>query len=386
MKIKRFIAKDNQEALMKVRMELGSDAVIIHQRKIKPKGIFGLFRKPVIEIVAAREEQSEIAYPNPVTRKKESIRESSSQTTSRQKVHNQPASLENELEGIKTMLSQIMENNEKSISIPQNIHDQKEEIKENILEVLLQNQEIDPQISAQIREEIEPLHLCSDDIASDRQIAEGFSRFVEENVRIMPYDPQNKIIVFVGPTGVGKTTTIAKLAARATLNEGKKVGMISADTYRIAAVEQLKTYSDILNIPLEVIYQTDEIHEALSRLKDQDTIFIDTAGRNHKEESQIEELKKLLDCLPQKDVYLLLSCTTRNHDIQSILKHYEFLEDYKIIITKIDEATAYGPILNVPAITKKPISFMTTGQSVPDDIEVVTIDKVITLLIKESFK
>ena len=382
MKIKRFTAKDNQEALMKVRFELGPDAVIIHQRKIKPKGLFGFFKKPVIEIVAAREEQSQPTQTKQVPQKSKATVQSPSLQDSRK----HPEELEAELDNIKTMLSQLMEQNGVSLENQKKLTDKKEEIEENILDVLLKKQEIDPEIVKRIRKEVDPEYLNNNGTASGHQITEGIRRFVKNNVHITPYDPKKKIIVFVGPTGVGKTTTIAKLAARATLNEGKKVGMISADTYRIAAVEQLKTYSDILNIPLEVIYQPGEVHEALTRLKDNDMIFIDTAGRNHKEESQLNELKMLLDTLPQKEVYLLLSCTTRNHDIQSILKHYEFLDDYKIIITKIDEASVYGPVLNVPVITQKPISFMTTGQSVPDDIEVVTIDKVITLLIKESFQ
>ncbi|RQD67773.1 MAG: flagellar biosynthesis protein FlhF [Tindallia sp. MSAO_Bac2] len=383
MKIKRFTAKDNQEALMKVRLELGSDAVIIHQRKIKPKGILGFFKKPIIEVVAAREEQSETAQIEPKPKKVNSVISSQQSANSTGRPTEE---LESELQGIKQMLSQLMEQNEPSIEQKKALIEKKEEIEENILDVLLKEQEIDPEIASRIRAEIGSSHFVPHGKNSNEQLSAGIRRFLQENIHIKPYDPQKKIIVFVGPTGVGKTTTIAKLAARATLNEGKKVGMISADTYRIAAVEQLKTYSDILNIPLEVIYNASEIHEALNRLKDKDIIMIDTAGRNHKEEAQLNELKTLLDTIPKKEVYLLLSCTTRNHDIQSILKHYEFLEDYKIIITKIDEASAFGPVLNVPAITQKPISFLTTGQSVPDDIEVVTIDKVITLLIKESLK
>jgi len=189
-----------------------------------------------------------------------------------------------------------------------------------------------------------------------------------------------KIIFFVGPTGVGKTTTIAKLAAKYSLEEGKSVGLISADTYRIAAVEQLKIYSDILNIPLEIIYNSSEIDKSLERLSKNDIIMVDTAGRNHNNDKQVLELKNLLDVVKEKDIYLTLSCTSSNDDLKEIINAYDFISDYKIILTKIDEASTYGAIVNIATYTHKQLSYITTGQSVPDDIEIVTIDRIINLL------
>ncbi|SDY91264.1 flagellar biosynthesis protein FlhF [Tindallia californiensis] len=381
MKIKKFIAKDNQEALMKVKLELGSEAVIIHQRKVKQKGILGFFKKPVIEIVAAREENAaKVKRDNNLNVKNQF----STMIESMDKSTNESLTIESELGNIKQMLSQLISNEGDHYNCNKDENHKKTEIEENIFDMLMKNHEIDPEVINLIKKEVGSDSLSGFEKDFDQRFIHGIRRFVQENISIKPYDPQKKVIVFVGPTGVGKTTTIAKLAARATLNEGKEVGMISADTYRIAAVEQLKTYSDILNIPLEVVYNAAEIKEALIRLQNKDMIMIDTAGRNHQDSSQLNELKELLDALPQKEIYLLLSCTTRNHDIQSIIKRYDFLNDFKIIITKVDEASAYGPVVNIPAMTRKPISFFTTGQSVPDDIEVVTIDKVITLLIKET--
>ncbi|SFH49850.1 flagellar biosynthesis protein FlhF [Tindallia magadiensis] len=381
MKIKKFTAKDNQEALMKVKLELGSEAVIIHQRKVKQKGILGFFKKPVIEIVAAREENTKKIQNNDSLNPKSRF---STELKSVDRSANETFTVETELGNIKQMLSQLITNERENNSINKGENHKKVEIEENVFNMLMKNHEIEPEIINLIKKEVDSDSLSSFEEDFDQRFIHGIRRFVQENISIKPYDPQKKVIVFVGPTGVGKTTTIAKLAARATLNEGKEIGMISADTYRIAAVEQLKTYSDILNIPLEVVYNASEVKEALIRLQNKDMIMIDTAGRNHQDSSQLKELKELLDALPQKEIYLLLSCTTRNHDIQSIIKHYNFLNDFKIIITKVDEASAYGPVVNIPAMTRKPISFFTTGQSVPDDIEVVTIDKVITLLIKET--
>lgn len=366
---------------MKVKLELGSEAVIIHQRKVKQKGILGFFKKPVIEIVAAREENTKKIQNNDSLNPKSRF---STELKSVDRSANETFTVETELGNIKQMLSQLITNERENNSINKGENHKKVEIEENVFNMLMKNHEIEPEIINLIKKEVDSDSLSSFEEDFDQRFIHGIRRFVQENISIKPYDPQKKVIVFVGPTGVGKTTTIAKLAARATLNEGKEIGMISADTYRIAAVEQLKTYSDILNIPLEVVYNASEVKEALIRLQNKDMIMIDTAGRNHQDSSQLKELKELLDALPQKEIYLLLSCTTRNHDIQSIIKHYNFLNDFKIIITKVDEASAYGPVVNIPAMTRKPISFFTTGQSVPDDIEVVTIDKVITLLIKET--
>jgi flagellar biosynthesis protein FlhF len=287
--------------------------------------------------------------------------------------------VEEELKHIKSILNQMMNHEGKKTEIVT------DELDETLMEMIFRKNDLDHSIAAQLIAECSKLPRSVHGAAGyEAEMREMIKLCFENNIIIKPYDPKQKIIVFVGPTGVGKTTTIAKLAARATLNEGKSVGLISADTYRIAAVEQLRTYSDILNIPLHVIYQAAEVKDALGKLKHHDLIMIDTAGRSHRDDQQLHELKGLLDEIESKEIYLLLSCTTRQQDVRDILEKYKFLDDFKIIITKIDEAAAFGTLVNVPMLTHKPISFMTTGQSVPDDIEVVTVDKILNLLIKET--
>ncbi len=373
MKIKRIQARNNQEALMKVKMELGPDAVIIHQRKIKPKGILGFFKKPIIEVVAARED-----ITNTVSSK-----QNISSVGPGLEMDNQPKlsyqTLENELQSIKSLLNKLANQHAVTENTDQ------VQIQQSLLNTILRENDMDPNVIEVLVNEcqINTAEL-NDNNLDENKARELIRSCIKKRINIQPYDPHQKVLVFVGPTGVGKTTTIAKLAARATLNEGKKVGLISADTYRIAAVEQLRTYSDILNIPLHVIYQPEEISDAIKQLQHLDLIMVDTAGRSHRDENQIIELKRLLDQINGKEIYLLLSCTTRQQDIRDILDKYSFLEDYKVIITKVDEATAFGTLINVPVMTEKAISFMTTGQSVPDDIEVVTIDKIMNLMIKET--
>lgn len=379
MKIKRIQARDNHEALMKVKMELGPDAVIIHQRKVKPKGLLGFFRKPVIEVVAAKEDKNSpamsvaksinnsIPVSMPVQRMKP--------VTPEKPLHDPVGE---ELKQIREMVHQLM--------LKQNdTEKEKVAVEESFIELIFRKNELDQSVAEKLTLNCQDsLRSFKDFTGDENDIREVIKTSVQQHVSIKPYDPKHKIIVFVGPTGVGKTTTIAKLAARASLNEGKSVGMISADTYRIAAVEQLRTYADILNIPLRVIYQASEVGEAIKQLNHLDLIMIDTAGRSHRDDRQMNELMGLLEQIPQKEIYLLLSCTTRQQDIRDILEKYRFLDDYKIIITKIDEASVFGPLVNVPVMTSKPISFMTTGQSVPDDIEAVTVEKIINLLIKEK--
>lgn len=373
MKIKRIQAKNNQEALMKVKMELGPDAVIIHQRKIKPKGFFGFFRKPIIEVVAAREDVQKSISPSKNVLEEKNNHEFNSQN------HLAYQTLEDELKNIKILLNKLAVQHDLSSNTVE------VKIQESLLNTILKENDMDPAvIELLINECNDGVVTFNEESLDENQARELIRMCIKKRINIQPYDPHQKVLVFVGPTGVGKTTTIAKMAARATLNDGKKVGLISADTYRIAAVEQLRTYSDILNIPLHVIYQPEEISDAIKQLQHLDLIMVDTAGRSHKDEHQIIELKRLLDQIKEKEIYLLLSCTTRQRDIRDILDKYSFLDDYKVIITKVDEATAFGTLVNVPVMTEKAISFMTTGQSVPDDIEVVTIDKIMNLMIKET--
>ena len=190
---------------------------------------------------------------------------------------------------------------------------------------------------------------------------------------------KTKIAFFIGPTGVGKTTTIAKLASKYKINEGKKIAFITSDTYRIAAVEQLNTYASILDIPVKVIYSPGEITEALNEFKKFDMIFIDTAGRSHKDEKQKNELFELINCVDEDkydvEKYLVLSVTTKYKDLLNIVDAFKEVTDYRILFTKLDETVTLGNILNIKLYTGASLSYTTYGQNVPDDIEVTNVQK-----------
>ena len=186
-------------------------------------------------------------------------------------------------------------------------------------------------------------------------------------------DKKPKVIFFMGPTGVGKTTTIAKLSSKLILEEKKKIAIFTADTYRIAAVEQIKTYANILSIPVEVVYEGKDLKNILPKYKEYDYILVDTAGRSHKNKEQIDDLKTLFEAFSKNSIstYLVLSATTKYTDLKRITSLYNDISDYGLIFTKLDETDAIGNILNIKLDTGMPLSYVSYGQNVPDDIEVM---------------
>jgi len=192
-----------------------------------------------------------------------------------------------------------------------------------------------------------------------------------------------KVVFFIGPTGVGKTTTLSKIAAKYAL-EGLKVSLLTADTYRIAAFEQLKKYAEIMNLPVDIVYSGAEINQAIENQPEADLVLVDTAGFSHKNQDQKNDLKSLIDSLDEvydKEVYLVLSSTTKYKDLLEIADSYGEISDYKLIFTKLDETEAYGNILNLKLYTDSDISYAAIGQNVPDDIEILDTQKIVKHLL-----
>ena len=383
MKVKKFYGETTEEAVDKVRRELGANAIILHEKEVLPQGIWRFFKRPSVEIVAAREEQVK-------NHRKEIKKEEKVLVYDRMGTGNPPAlreknddALSKELKDMKKILNTLVqEKNEGNFpTVLQGVH------QKPILDLYkqLKLQDVQESIIEDLIEDLKKIitEQDSQEVLS-RKIRQILKQKLEEKVIMKDFKPKSKNVVFVGPTGVGKTTTIAKLAARFALEEGKKVGMISADTYRIAAVEQLKTYGEILSIPIKIVYEPGEIKNTLESFSDRDLVLVDTAGRSHRNEEQIKELQELLDSMEDKEIYLVLSATSSTKDLQVITKHYEFLKDYKIIFTKTDEATTYGGILNSAIENDKPVLYLTNGQSVPDDIENASVEKLIALFTEEA--
>lgn len=192
-----------------------------------------------------------------------------------------------------------------------------------------------------------------------------------------------KIVALIGTTGVGKTTTLAKIAAKFVLEQGISAALITADTYRISAVEQLKTYSDILGLSLDIVYTPQELALAIDRHQDKDLILIDTAGRSQYSEAQMLELQEFLKINPRIEKHLAISASVKLNDAKEIIKKFSAVEPEKIIITKIDETGNFGTIINLLRYENLPLSYLTTGQSVPDDIAVGSADVLTDLMIRK---
>lgn len=254
-----------------------------------------------------------------------------------------------------------------------------------ILYKTLLDNEVDEKYINQILDEIEKFLRPGNslDVILSNVYQKLILRFGQpETIKVNGKKP--RVVFFVGPTGVGKTTTIAKIASKFKVNYNKNIAFITADTYRIAATDQLRTFANILDTPLSVIYTATELNSAVAEYEQADVIFVDTAGFSHKNETQRNDMRALLAGLSpeyEKSVYLVLSATTKYRDLISIIDSYKDIDDYKLIFTKLDETSSYGNLLNIKLYSDAGISYVTNGQNVPDDIEVFDTQKIVKQLL-----
>ncbi|MGI6778774.1 MAG: flagellar biosynthesis protein FlhF [Acetivibrionales bacterium] len=384
MRIRRYRANNIQEAMLKVKMDLGSEALILNTKKVRKKGLFKIFSKPMVEVLAAVDEYAanrETEKPGQYKFQATHENNNSNNTTFMNEKEEKISNLENKVKGMESLIQkmymQLMTGSEKNeIEVSQKKQYAVPNAAKKIYSNMLKN-EIEAGIVKQILEtassRISETENTNDyESAVHNMIADILGK--PETIKLKEAEKPTTVI-FVGPTGVGKTTTLAKIAANYALNLKKSVGLITADTYRIAAVEQLKTYAEILGIPITVVYSPADMRDAISNFSDKDLVLIDTAGRSQRNKAQLEELKSLIEVSNPDEVYLVLSTTTGIMSSREILKTYSFLKNYKLIFTKIDEAPVLGLILNIKYLTGKKLSYITTGQNVPDDIEMADTDK-----------
>jgi len=379
MQIRRFEARDMTEALRLIKQELGPEAIVLSVRDLKKEdGFLGFLRKQGVEVTAATDTPYPRTNQNNFPKKEsrfqdyqpiQSISKGSEDTKSLLN------SLEEEIRGLKKMIEPLTRKNR----IPQT----------SSPGLLTLHQ----QMSAQGVEEAVAFELIgkvnriarSKKIPGNGELKSCLTHILEKLVITagpIKFEPGiQKIVAFVGPTGVGKTTTIAKLAAEQVLRKRRRVALITLDTYRIAAIEQLKVYAEIIGIPIEVALTAGELENHLKKLSDKDFILIDTAGRSQRNEYQINELKSFFDRISPLETHLVLSSTTKEEDLTDIFEKFKKISVHRLIFTKLDESTTYGVILNQLLRTQKPLSYFTNGQKVPDDIEIATPEKVADLIV-----
>ncbi|WP_339227726.1 flagellar biosynthesis protein FlhF [Oceanobacillus sp. FSL K6-2867] len=348
MKVKKYIAATMPEAMNQVRKELGSDAVILNSKEIQQRGMFGIFKKKQIEVVAALDPN--LIMPKKHPKKVEELPRINKTTAMKLKNDD----VLQEIKNLKKMIEVQSRQEELNFSPSYQV------AYEHLIE-----QEVNPKLAQEI---VESVLEKQDGIEVD-SVMNAIGLEIEEKLNsvLAPKPLEKKIIQFVGPTGVGKTTTIAKIAAKMMLENNKKVAFITADTYRIAAVEQLKTYARILNVPLEVAYSIDDYHQSITKLSSYDAIFVDTAGRNFRNPKYINELKATID-MSIMETYLVLSLTTKPKDILEIYEQFEHLSISGVIFTKLDETRQYGSLLNIALEKQIGIAYLTNGQDVSDDL------------------
>lgn len=404
--IKKFLAKTETEAIEMAKQELGNAAIVMNIKKVRPKGLAKLFIHGKVEVTAALDEA-------PVQTEK--VSESAVSDISRPKLSKEPEmdvaknmgeedSLEERLTRLQALLEKQMsekKEEEKGGETIANQEQKTEEIteieeapvdeekekeieyakncKELIYQQMLAN-EVDKEIADSIMEEVN--RSLPEDALLDQILANIYQKIIL--MLGQPYlidaKPKDKtiFIFFLGSTGVGKTTTIAKIASKLKLEEKANIVLLTADTYRIAAVEQLKTYANILSVPLKVIYSPKELEESMDELSQYDICLVDTAGRSHRDKEQMNDIRELMEQVPiaERQIYLVLNAGTKYNDLQEIASTYSSFTDYSIIFTKLDETSSAGAMLNMKMKTKCPLSYVTWGQNVPDDIGEIDPQKV----------
>lgn len=361
MKVKKYTAASMPEAMKKIRAELGEQAVLLQSKTVYTGGFLGLFKKKLIEVVAAIDPNP----PHEVVPSKEAVAPVVSKSRpplQRKTERNSEETLKKELNELKEIVKQFSKVDHLSLDA------YPDELKLPI--VKLKKQEVSEDLIKELKQVLlEKWKKAKGQVSEE--IVDGWSReWLIEKIKPLQNEQlelPKKFVNIVGPTGVGKTTTLAKIAADSVLEKKLKTAFVTTDTYRIAAIEQLKTYADLLKVPVEVAYKPADFQRAIEKFKDQDVVYIDTAGRNYLEEQFIEELKVMIPFEKMKN-YLVLSLTSKEQDIHAVIDQFATVPIHQFIFTKMDETTSHGVIINVMCRYRKGVAFLTNGQNVPDDL------------------
>lgn len=415
--IKKFVGKTEEEATETARKELGNGLVVMNVKTTKKKGFSGVFGGKQVEVTVALEEDSdslktvrrEAARLDPDAAKlEEGVRVAQNAVN----VMNESSqNIEKKLDSLQTMLVTRFqqeeakgESGEDEASAQEGDSKDAESVSDDgsreqdkfirLLYNTMMENEVDEKYANQIVDDVEKNRKPN--LPFDYILANVYQKMILKFGKaegITPAARGPKTLLFMGPTGIGKTTTIAKIASHFSVDQKKKVALLTADTYRIAAAEQLRTYANILEAPFRVIYSEEEAKTAITDFKDFDYIFVDTAGHSHQNEELLEKMKQLLEAVQEVgecQTFLVLSATTKYRDLQRIATSYKEITDYQMIFTKLDETSSLGNLMNLRLCVEAPIAYVTFGQNVPDDIELFNPQKTVKSLLstgrRESLK
>lgn len=357
-----------QQALAMVRRELGPQAAVLHTREVLPRGLFRwLPGTRQIEVTASasvnvpsrlparRAAEESVAPASPTA-------DAPPQIEPRDEVRDE---LRTQLSQLQSMVEDLCRRTS-STSRP-DLPEPLFHIFTDLIESDL-NEELARELLERVRGE-----MPESELGDTGRVKACIARIIESEIdvcgpiRVTP--GRRNLVALVGPTGVGKTTTIAKLAANYRLRAKHNVGLITVDTYRIAAVEQLRTYADIIDLPMQVVSTPREMRRAIEQMSDLDLVLLDTAGRSPKDEVKIQELKVFLHEAQADEVHLVLSSVAGASSLQRTAERFAAVGTTALILTKLDESTGLGNVLPLLRESKLPLSYLTNGQNVPDDIE-----------------
>lgn len=411
--IKKFVGKTEEEATETARKELGNGLVVMNVKTTKKKGFSGVFGGKQVEVTVALEEESdslkavrrEAARIDPDAAKlEEGVRVAQNAVSV---MSESSQNIEKKLDSLQTMLVTRFQQEEakgeyaddeavtqegetkEGETAPDDGSKEQEKFIRLLYNTMMEN-EVDEKYANQIVDDVEKNRKPN--LPFDYILANVYQKMILKFGKaegITPAARGPKTLLFMGPTGIGKTTTIAKIASHFSVEQKKKVALLTADTYRIAAAEQLRTYANILEAPFRVIYSEDEAKAAVSDFRDFDYIFVDTAGHSHQNEELLEKMKLLLKAVQEAgecQTFLVLSATTKYRDLQRIAMSYKEITDYQMIFTKLDETSSLGNLMNLRLCVEAPIAYVTFGQNVPDDIELFNPQKTVKSLLSTGRK
>jgi len=361
--VKTYQATTMAQALAQVKRDLGRDAIIVRTRSYRKGRLWGLFGgRNIWEVSAtanARPPVQSGSYSHdyaPVVKQPAAV-PPTDQPAASAEMDTQVGHIRRMVEALLTMQSQSVSHTPTELQAVRD-HLLKQEVQEEIVTDVVH--QLSQDLTGRQMEDPRVLGESLVNRISERILTQQSGQPAVEGCRIS---------ALIGPTGVGKTTTIAKLAANHKLREGRRVGMITIDTYRIAAVDQLKIYAEIIDVPLHVVLTAGELKAAIDSMRDYDVVLIDTAGRSQYDRLRLSQLSGFMRAAQPHDVHLVMAATAGRAAMSSTLERFVQLGANSVIVTKLDEATACGSVLNIAAAGKLPISFVKTGQDVPDDIQ-----------------
>jgi flagellar biosynthesis protein FlhF len=407
MNLRTFSAPTFAQAMALVKTEMGGEAVILHTRTVRGRRWLGLRKRETVEITAgvglnvtarpvkksaaaatggaagangqaarlAAGHRSAPSQVKPAGQQPQGLGKDLLDTPAANRA--MMMGISGEVRELKGMLEDLVKRTKRDTApqVPEDLFDHYSH--------LIQNQVAEELATDLVRQlqAFRPEQLQQDSFVREK-LTEQVERMIPTSAPIQRKKSVGPhVVALIGPTGVGKTTTLAKIAANLQIREGKRVGLITLDTYRIAAIDQLRRYAELLGSPLKAVNTADELRDALAAMSDCEFILIDTAGRSPTDTMKLNELKGFLDAAAPDEVHLVLSSAASQVCIERAIERFSQVRVDKIIFTKLDEAVHVGVVLNVIRKVNKTLSYVTTGQNVPDDIEVGKGSKLAQMLL-----